>query len=137
MTRSSEPITSGAKNIQNGISSTGVTLFMLRDTVTAEATNRTPNTATPEISMSICSTQRGRRGSRACSSSMRICPPSRVTYEAAMKVRQMRKYLASSSAPASGTLNTPRIVICASGVTMSAASSRRLSPLTARRIRFT
>src|SRR5215212_2616281 len=62
---------------------------------------------------------------------MRICPPSAVTYDAARKVRQMRKYLASSSAPASGTLNTPRMVICASGVTISAARRTRLALLTA------
>src|SRR3954470_19038414 len=62
---------------------------------------------------------------------MRIWPPSCVTYEAASNVRQIRKYLASSSAPASGTLNTPRIVICTSGVTMSAARRRTLALLTA------
>src|SRR4051812_9853985 len=62
---------------------------------------------------------------------MRIWPPSCVTYEAASKVRQIRKYRASSSAPASGTLNTPRIVICASGVTMSAARRTTLALLTA------
>src|SRR5258705_3625660 len=43
----------------------------------------------------------------------------------------MRKYLASSSAPASGTLNAPRMVICASGVTTSAARRTRLVLLTA------
>src|SRR3954465_10178835 len=62
---------------------------------------------------------------------MRICPPSAVTYDAARKVRQMRKYLASSSAPASGTLNTPRMGICASGVMMSAARRTKLALLTA------
>ena len=135
-TSSSEPSTSGAKNSQNGISSTGVTLFRLRVTVTTEATNRTPNTAMPEISITSCRIQRGFGGRRNWNSSMRICPPSRVTYEAARKVRQIRKYLASSSAPASGTLNTPRMVICASGVTTSAARRTRLALLTAVRMKF-
>ena len=62
---------------------------------------------------------------------MRICPPSADTYAAATKVRQMRKYLASSSAPAIGTLNTPRMVICASGVTTRTARRTRLVHLTA------
>src|SRR6187200_3263904 len=39
---------------------------------------------------------------------------------------QIRKYRASSSAPAIGTLKRPRIVICASGVITSAASRARL-----------
>src|SRR5688572_28455549 len=130
-TSSSEPTSSGAKKSQNGISSTGVTLFRLRVIVTTEATNSTPNTATPLTSIASCRIQRGFGGSRNWNSSMRIWPPSRVTYEAASKVRQIRKYLASSSAPASGTLNTPRIVICASGVTMSAARRTRLARLTA------
>src|SRR3954464_8664592 len=62
---------------------------------------------------------------------MRIWPPSRVTYGAATNVRQMSIQLASSSAPASGTLNTPRIVICASGVTISAARKASLTLRTA------
>src|SRR3954462_11419942 len=130
-TRSSDPSTSGAKKTQNGISRIGVTLFRLRATVTTEATKRTPKNATPEASMPSCSHQRGRAGTSAWNSSIRIWPPSRVTYEAATNVRQMRKYLASSSAPASGTLNTPRIVICASGVTISAARRTRLTLRTA------
>src|SRR6185503_1341130 len=130
-TSSSEPTTRGAKNSQNGISSTGVTLFRLRVTVTTEATNRTPNTAMPDTSISSCRIQRGFGGRRNWNSSMRICPPSRVTYEPASRVRQIRKYFASSSAPASGTLNTPRMVICASGVTTSAARRTRLALLTA------
>src|SRR5687768_3821293 len=130
-TSSSEPSTSGAKNSRNGISSTGVTLFRLRVTVTTEATNSTPNTATPLTSIASCRIQRGFGGRRNWNSSMRIWPPWCVTYEAARKVRQIRKYLASSSAPASGTLNTPRIVICASGVTTSAARRTKLARLTA------
>src|SRR5688572_4304052 len=130
-TSSSEPSTSGAKNSRNGISSTGVTLFRLRVTVTTEATNSTPNTATPLTSIASCRIQRGFGGSRNWNSSMRIWPPARVTYAAERNVRQIRKYLASSSAPASGTLNTPRIVICASGVTTSAARRTKLAHLTA------
>src|SRR5688500_11258529 len=130
-TSSSEPSTSGAKNSRNGISSTGVTLFRLRVIVTTEAKNSTPNTATPLTSIASCRIQRGFGGRRNWNSSMRIWPPSCVTYEAARKVRQIRKYLASSSAPASGTLNTPRIVICASGVTTSAARRTKLALLTA------
>src|SRR5688500_3274463 len=130
-TKSSEPSTSGAKNSRNGISSTGVTLFRLRVTVTTEATNSTPNTATPLTSIASCRIQRGFGGRRNWNSSIRIWPPSCVTYEAARKVRQIRKYFASSSAPASGTLNTPRMVICASGVTTSAARRTKLALLTA------
>src|SRR5688572_31774390 len=130
-TSSSEPSTSGAKNSRNGISSTGVTLFRLRVTVTTEAAKSTPNTATPLTSIVNCRIQRGFGGRRDWNSSMRIWPPARVTYAAERNVRQIRKYLASSSAPASGTLNTPRIVICASGVTTSAARRTKLALLTA------
>ena len=83
--------------------------------------------------MNSCRYQRGLGGSRPWNSSIRICPPCSVTYDAARKERQMRKYRASSSAPDIGTLNTPRITTCASGVTISAASSNRLMPRTALR----
>ena len=61
---------------------------------------------------------------------MQICPPSLVTYDAARNERQIKKYLANSSAPLIGIPKTPRIIICASGVRIKMSSKNTLNPRT-------
>ena len=78
-------------NSQNGISSVAVWLLRFLPIVITPATNSAANIAAPTSSMASCSNQRGRGGSSAWNSSMRIWPPSSVTYDAARNVRQIRK----------------------------------------------
>ena len=56
-----------------------------------EATAIRPNMATAQMSISTCSAKRGRGGSMALNSSMRIWPPECVTCAAPSSVSAIRK----------------------------------------------